>query len=206
MILVTGHRSTIVQALAQLMPHETIQPLRKRSSCIWDLEDVPQDSRIVLAAGFMAGKPIAELTDEEVNLSRILNAEEPTMIATQALIELRAARICVIGSWSARTGSYDVAYAVWKAALHRWVERQAPRLEPPQQLCCVAPPIIADSGMTRRRADYPGVLERRPHCFAIDVARVIKAALFEADPGATREHPILLMPATAGPEPRTCPC
>lgn len=206
MILVTGIRSTVVQALAELLPHEPLRQIQKRSSCVWDLLDMPGDSRIVLASGFMAGKPLSELTADEANLSRLLNAEEPMMIATQALLELRAARVCIVGSWSARCGSHDGAYATWKAAIHRWVERQAPRVKPPQQLCIVAPPIIADSGMTKRRTDYPEVLERRPHCFAMDVARAIKGALFEHPPDATRESPILLMNATAGPEPRACPC
>lgn len=204
MILCTGSRSTILQALAELMPHEEVRPLAKRTSLTWDLLEAPPGSRVVIAQGFMAHKPIADQTDAELDCSRILNAEEPMALALQALLEVPGARICIIGSWSARCGSFDGAYAAWKRTIHSWVERQAPRVRPPAQLVCVAPPIIADSAMTRARKDYPAVLETRPHCFAMDVARTIKAALWETEPGTTA--PIILMPATAGPEPRTCPC
>lgn len=206
MILATGTRSTIMQALAELLPHEPIVRAEKRTATVWDLSEVPANARVVIATGYMAGKPAKDLTDAEAALTRILNAEEPMLLAMQALTELPAARVCIVGSWSAITGSYDTAYAAWKRSIHGWVAKRAGRVLEAQQLCVVAPPIIADSGMTRRRADYPGVLEARPHCFAIDVAIAIKGALFDHPPAATREAPIIVMPATAGPEPRTCPC
>lgn len=71
------------------------------------------------------------------------------------------ARICVIGSESAYKGSFDMAYAGAKAALHMFVENK--RLKyPSQQLVCVAPTCIAGSGMNKQRnADGVAALAHR---------------------------------------------
>lgn len=71
------------------------------------------------------------------------------------------ARICVIGSESAYKGSFDMAYAGAKAALHMFVENK--RLKHPgQQLVCVAPTCIAGSGMNKQRnADGVAALAHR---------------------------------------------
>lgn len=70
------------------------------------------------------------------------------------------ARICVIGSESGFTGSYDGTYAEAKRALHLYVENKKLRC-PTQQLVCVAPSIIGDAGMTARRKDTDNLLQRK---------------------------------------------
>lgn len=70
------------------------------------------------------------------------------------------ARICVIGSESGFTGSYDGTYADAKRALHLYVENKKLRC-PTQQLVCIAPSIIGDAGMTVRRHDTDHLLKRQ---------------------------------------------
>jgi NAD(P)-dependent dehydrogenase (short-subunit alcohol dehydrogenase family) len=75
------------------------------------------------------------------------------------LDENREARVCVIGSESGFSGSYDMAYAGSKAALHLYVEQR--RIKERQQLVCISPSIIEDAGMTIRRRDAETLRLRR---------------------------------------------
>jgi NAD(P)-dependent dehydrogenase (short-subunit alcohol dehydrogenase family) len=70
------------------------------------------------------------------------------------------ARICVIGSESGFAWSFDGAYAASKAALHRYVEARRVKWSM-QQLVCIAPGIVEDAGMTRRRKDADNLDARR---------------------------------------------
>lgn len=198
MILIAGWRSTVSQALRELMPTQRALAVEKKSSTVWDFSMAPEDVRVVITLGYLAGKRARDQSDHEENQTWGLNFAEPTLLAEQVLYERPAARVCVLGSWSAVNGSYDENYAASKAKLHRWVQRQT--YDPPGQLVCIAPPIIADSAMTRRRPDYPQILAQRPHCCAMDVARAIKAVLFEERPDA-HQNEVIYLPATAGPEP-----
>lgn len=180
-ILCTGFGSTIVQALGALRPLEPIRRLEKRSEEIYDFEpDGPTTGlRIVLAGGYLAGLADGDHTEQTRVQTLEANYLTPMNIADQALSEIPDVRICIIGSQSAIAGSYDTQYAQAKVMLHRWVLRQKGQIASTQQLVVVAPPIIADSGMTRRRHDYPQVLQERPHCMAEDVASMIVQVLYE---------------------------
>jgi NAD(P)-dependent dehydrogenase (short-subunit alcohol dehydrogenase family) len=71
------------------------------------------------------------------------------------------ARICVIGSEAAYTGSFNANYARAKADLHSYVETKR-LIHPGQQLVCVAPTMITGTGMhERRNADGVAAAERR---------------------------------------------
>lgn len=182
MILCTGIGSTIVDAVKDLEPGEQFFPIKKRSAEVYDFTQAPPGTRIILAGGFLAGKSNEDHTRESIAQTQEANFIQPQSIAQQALAEIPGVRICIIGSLSATAGSYDQQYALAKLMIHRYVLRQ--KVADPQQLIVVAPPIIADSGMTRRRSDYPGVLKVRNHCYAADVARVIHRALWQRGPGA----------------------
>ncbi len=181
MILCTGLGSTIIQAVKELRPQERIERIGMRTQEIYDFTDQEPGLRIILAGGYLAGKSDAEHTEETRTETILANYIRPMNIADQALAEIEDVRICIIGSQSAVAGSYDTQYATAKAMLHRWVLRQKGALGPAQQLVVVAPPIIADSGMTRRRSDYPRVLQERPHCMAVDVAQMIVDLLYTED-------------------------
>lgn len=194
-LLCTGIGSTIIQAVKDVRPDLRIARLGKRSDEVFDFTEAEPGLRIILAAGYLAGKSDAEHTDVTREETMSVNYLQPLNICEQALAEVPGVRICVIGSQSAVAGSYDTQYAMAKAMMHRWVNKQ--RVQPPQQLLAVAPPIIADSGMTRRRHDYPEVLKNRPHCMAAEVAQVIVRALFTEEPKpGVNSNTVLFVPAT----------
>lgn len=145
-----------------------------------NLASMPVGERYVLAAGVLHQKPILEQSAAELIESLSVNAITVIRICETLLERQPDARICIIGSMSASRGSFDLTYAAGKAAVHAYV--QARKTKPMQQLVCVAPTIIADSGMTMRRKDYPQVLEHREHVRAVDVARVIHRALYKHPP------------------------
>lgn len=132
--------------------------------------------RYVLAAGYLAGKTLNSASADELARTWLVNFVNTARLGNEILQRDPMARVCVVGSMSALDGSFDLAYAGAKAALHLWAETT--HLSAGQQLVVVAPPIIADSGMTERRPDYPAILSTRPHVTAWDVASTIHAALW----------------------------
>lgn len=181
MIAVSGFRSTIVQSLKERVDDEF-----HRLDVTWDapncmLHLVPLDcERYLLAAGLLHPKPLLTQSLAEVHDSIWINALNVARCVKYVLEFNPRARICVVGSQSARNGSYDETYAMSKAAIEAFV--RFTKTAKDQQLVCVSPPIIRDSGMTCRRADYPDVLAKRPTCSAADVARAIKVVLYDTSP------------------------
>lgn len=174
MLAVTGFRTTIVRELQGLVSHERVTRIER---------DFPfeQVDRYVLAAGILHSKPLCEQSPQERDQSLTVNFIEPLCHCEDALQRNPNARVVLIGSESAYLGSYDELYAVTKLALHRYVVLR--KVLPNQTLGLISPPIIADSGMTQRRHDYPDVLRERRHVFARDVARAAYRILYETKPG-----------------------
>lgn len=176
MFIATGVGSTIVRELATLTGEEARRIEGDLSQYGTELA-IPEGShRYVLAAGVLHGRLVSELTADEIRETLAVNLVSVVRICETVLKRDPKARICVIGSQSGSRWSFDALYALAKGAAHRYVEQRQTRCC--QQLVAVAPPIIADSGMTMRRHDYPAVLATRPHCRAIDVARVVHRLLW----------------------------
>jgi NAD(P)-dependent dehydrogenase (short-subunit alcohol dehydrogenase family) len=131
-------------------------------------------------------KTIGQQTREETTTSFEANF---AMVARQCDLILATndkARICVIGSESGFSWSFDGVYAASKAAVHRYVETKRLRT-PYQQLICIAPSIVGDLGMTSRRTDAAN-LERRKlehpkqrFLTAAEVCQLIHFALYVDD-------------------------
>lgn len=180
MIGLAGSRSTIAQRFRDLLPDEQFHPDR--------LADMPLDlDRYLVCTGFLAGKGLAEITPEEAQLTWRKNFLEPASFCDRVFAANPRARVCLIGSESGFAGSYDMAYAGAKAALHLYVERK--RLGwPDQQLVCIAPCVIWDSAMTQRRLDLDQLKARAKlngrgrWLEAREVAMVAKQALCDASP------------------------
>lgn len=179
MLAVTGIRTSIVQEYLALTGEAAFRIDADLSRPGVRIE-LPDADRFLLAAGVLHGKPIGELTPEQFEECVQVNLVNTIRICEQVLRQFPKARICVIGSESAYNGSYDLAYAVTKAALHRYVELRSVGTE--QTLALVSPPIIVDSGMTLRRSDYAEVLARRRTVRAEEVAERVLSA-FEREPG-----------------------
>lgn len=182
MFAVTGAGSTIVRELARLTG-ETPQRIEGNledpgTSLEITLRPDPEGvCRVVLAAGVLWGRAVETLQQVEAIQCIAVNLLAPVRIADMLLNKCeRPLRICVVGSQSSVRGSFDALYAWTKAALDAYVKGRVVR--PGHRLCLVRPPIIRDSGMTLRRADYPDVIYRRPSCRAADVAGAIQRLLW----------------------------
>lgn len=165
MIAVTGRRTTIVRELELFEPIERIEGSRLPAGV----------DKFVLAAGVLVGKRITELSPIEAYDTVYVNLISAMRLCERILDSVPTARICVIGSCSGIKGSYDTLYAAAKAGLHHYVKTR--KVTERQQLVAVAPCIIADSGMTRRRGDYPQVLDEKPTVTAKEVANVVYGLL-----------------------------
>lgn len=180
-LIVTGYATSIVYELGELVPDDPFVRMGiELARPDVNLASMPRGERYLLAAGVLHQKPILEQTWSEMIESLSVNAINVIRICETILERQADARICVVGSESASRGSFDLTYAAGKAAVHAYVK--ARKTKPQQQLVCVSPTIIADSGMTSRRKDYPAVLEERETVTAIEVARVIHRVLYKHPP------------------------
>lgn len=140
MIYVRGAGSTIADALAELV---AISPVSR-------YEPMPDGEKYLFCAGVIQQKRAWDQSPAEVAATMRVNASSVIEECDRLIEANPKARICVIGSEAAYTGSFDGIYAASKLLLHCYVETK--RLNHiRQQLVCVSPTIVADSGMTRAR-------------------------------------------------------
>jgi NAD(P)-dependent dehydrogenase (short-subunit alcohol dehydrogenase family) len=184
MLAVTGYNSKIVQELIQLLPEgEEIIPLARK-----DAEWNGDCNKFLLCAGVLHSKPYIDQSPFEVGASLETNMLRPLRLCENIINLKDSARICIIGSESGFSWSYDDIYAAAKSALHRYVETK--KLKPNQQLVCVAPSIIGDAGMTLRREDTKNLERRREEhpkkrfLTSLEVAKMVHHLLY-VDEGYT---------------------
>lgn len=147
MIFVRGADSAIARALAEL---HAISPVPRG-------EWMPDDGELYLyCQGLLQQKPLVRQTDEQIAASFAANALSIIKDCERLFEVNKHARVCVVGSESAFTWSYDGVYAAAKAALHRYVETKR-LLHPAQQLVCVSPTVVMNTNMTNSR-DEDGCL------------------------------------------------
>lgn len=146
MIAIRGFGSRLAQAFIGFVPNwEEAVPV-ERGACNTAAE------RHLFCQGVLTPKTIREQTAEERAESFEANFATVARQCDLIIATNDKARICVIGSESGFSWSYDGAYAASKAAVHAYVETKRLRT-PSQQLICIAPSIIGDAGMTLRRED-----------------------------------------------------
>lgn len=176
MLAVTGYNSKIMEALRSLLPEE--EEMIDACGC----PNIEAADRLVLCAGLLYAKSLDEQCITEIHDTFRVNCIEPMQICDIVLRANDKARIVVIGSESAYSGSYNEAYAAAKAALHSFVETR--KIGPDQQLVAVAPSIIGDASMTTRRTDLENLERRRQEhpkkrfLKAAEVARLIHFLLY----------------------------
>ena len=175
-LVVTGYGSQIVRELARLIGNVEIKRMIAPN-----IEGHEAD-RFLFCAGLLQGRRIND--NGLSSNSWIVNFKAVASACDRILDNNQNARICVIGSESGIVGSYDMAYAGAKAALHMYVENKRVPYRG-QQIVCVAPNIIADAGMTTRRRDLDRLKERAERhpkgrfCTSVEVARAIRFLLYE---------------------------
>lgn len=121
---------------------------------------MPVDAdRYLFCAGLLRAQRLVDQADADIVEGMLVNALGVIRECDQVLGGNPRARICVIGSESGFSWSYDGAYAAAKAVVHRYVEAKS-LAWPDQQLVCVAPTIIGDASMTMVRHDLDDVRRR----------------------------------------------
>ena len=176
MIGITGRRSTIAQEFVT-MCNDTVR--------YGTLSDIPYCmDKYLICHGVLYGKSALGMENHEIIETMAVNYASIVKFL-DTLFELNPyAKVCVLGSESGIKGSYDSVYAGSKAALHLYVETKQLSHEG-QHLVCVAPTIIEDSGMTKRRTDLDVCIKRGSErrigrwLRAEEVARVCNFALNE---------------------------
>lgn len=177
MIGIIGPKTTIAHAMTELLP-EAITPIGNPSS-----DMLP---RYLFTAGFLAGQQIEVMSAADVQKTWAANFVETAARCDQIIACNPEARICIIGSESGIKGSFDMAYAGAKAALHLYIESKE-LVAKGQQIVGIAPTVIADSGMTARRRDINdcfkrGMARRRGEWLtALDVAKLAYFLLYVDD-------------------------
>lgn len=152
MIGIIGHKTSIAQAFIPSLGYE--EPVQRR------LEEMPLDlPRYLICMGYLAGQSLQDISPKEAKKTWDLNFIDIVLFCDRVYADNPDARICIIGSMSGIKGSFDMAYAGAKAALHVYIE--AKRLTGRHaQLVGIAPTIIEDSGMTQRRNDLDHCIDR----------------------------------------------
>lgn len=179
-VVISGIKTSIAQAFANIVPGRyTIVPGRS------DDIEFPLDAEVYLfCQGVLYPKQQQDQTAVEMINSYVVNYAS-IADCVDKIIEINAfARVCIIGSESAYRGSYDQSYADAKRQIHDYVEHKKLWSEH-QQLVCISPSIIQDSGMTQRREDKEELEHRRMrhpkqrYLKAMEVARMAHTLLFE---------------------------
>lgn len=152
MIGVAGATSTIAREFCKLL-NDGWMPVCDRLN-----ELLPGLERYLICTGFLAGRSVRELSPEEADLTWRRNYIDVVRFCDLAFTANPAARICVLGSLSGIRGSYDMAYAGAKAALHLYVRTK--QLRASQQIVALAPGIVMDTHMTQSRKDLEAVMAR----------------------------------------------
>jgi NAD(P)-dependent dehydrogenase (short-subunit alcohol dehydrogenase family) len=189
-LLVTGANSEMCRQLKPLVPSWCEWSELSRDEC--DMrglagvdcykEKFIAANRLVIAHGAISPEPFLTRSVFDLQMSLTVNMLSVVRICEIALQHNPAARIVVLGSESATKGSHDVAYWLAKAALHSYVRER--RLEHVgQQLVCVAPSAISDTGMTRQKTQDEIALAAHysPHqrlATPQEIARLIHFLLF----------------------------
>lgn len=183
MLVIVGWSSQIASELRNLLDsdHEADADIVRGQ-----FGSLPLDAdRYFFCAGVLVGKPVVDFSVSEINSTLYVNFAHVISSCERIFQRNDKARICIMGSESGNSGSYDRFYAGSKAALHHYIETRA--VNSRQQLVGIAPSIIGDAGMTTRRQDY-GVLEqrlkhhpKRRFLTSREVALLVRFLLYEDD-------------------------
>jgi NAD(P)-dependent dehydrogenase (short-subunit alcohol dehydrogenase family) len=119
---------------------------------------IKKADKILLLQSVICATPFLKRKTFEVNNQVNINLLSVIKICEIALMNNKKVKIIILGSESATKGSFDVIYALTKAAVHKYVEERKITW-PKQQLICIAPSTIIDAGMTIRKKDKKNVIK-----------------------------------------------
>jgi NAD(P)-dependent dehydrogenase (short-subunit alcohol dehydrogenase family) len=178
MLAVTGYRSKIVEELIPLLPEgEKLVAIAQEGPVMEEAR------RFLICAGMLRPARLTSQTVDEAAETMEVNCFRPIRLCEHILERFDDARICIMGSESGFTWSFDDAYAASKVSLHRYVETR--KIGPKQQLICIAPSIIEDAAMTLARDDHENLERRRLEnpkkrfLMAREVAKLVHFCLYQ---------------------------
>lgn len=145
-IVVLGAHSQIAQEFKKLVP-----PHKRLIRGELEFVDATADEYLI-CSGFLLGEVVGRQSVDDVTKSFMSNYVKVINYCDVVFSLNPCARICIIGSESGYNGSYDMAYAGAKAALHMYIKTK--KLSFRQQLVGISPWIVEDAGMTLRRQDF----------------------------------------------------
>lgn len=192
-ILLIGSSSKICQELIPLLPvnYEVIPKTSKDCDfnnwddvLNFDRTALHTSDRIVFTHGIVSSKGrYIDRSPQSIEEEIKINLLSTVHLIESALTYNSKVRIVVLGSESGKKGSFDIPYALSKFSLHKYVEERRINY-PGQQLVCIAPSLIVDSGMTSKRIDIENIknsIETNPKkrgVKSIEVARLVHYLLF----------------------------
>lgn len=192
MLVITGWNSRIAVELRGLLEKDwRILPLadarmieNPQHIARATYDDMPLDADFYFfCAGYLLPKELDEMDRKEVLETYDVNYNHPMRACEDIFKANPKARICVMGSESGFSGSFNEPYAVSKRLLHEYVECRM--VGPDQQLVAVAPNIIYDAGMTLRRTDLQRLNARqlahpkKRFVSSLEVAKLVRFLLYE---------------------------
>lgn len=155
MLAINGYDSKVAGELRTIVAREEVD----EEVIGFRPPQIPEAERYVFCAGHLHGGSILERDFYDTDLASDVNFRNVVWVTERIFQKNPWARVCVVGSESGITGSFDWFYAGSKAAIHNYVENR--KVSEHQQLVCVAPWIIEDSGMTIRRTDHEVLARHR---------------------------------------------
>jgi hypothetical protein len=165
-ILIIGKNSKIAKEFIKKVSKSVT--IIKPSKTEWDMNDINFNSnkikqikkmdKILLLQSTITSTPILNRKSEDIFSQISINLLSVVKICEIALQYNKHVKIVILGSESGIKGSFDIVYALTKAAIHKYVEERK-IIYPKQQLLCVAPSTIIDSKMTIVRKDRYNVIK-----------------------------------------------
>jgi short-subunit dehydrogenase involved in D-alanine esterification of teichoic acids len=113
--------------------------------------------KILLLQSVISSTPVLKRKSSDILSQVSINLLSVIKVCEIALRYNKYVKIIILGSESGIKGSFDIIYALTKAAIHKYVEERKIKY-PKQQLLCIAPSTIIDANMTVKRRDGHNVV------------------------------------------------
>lgn len=163
-ILIIGKNSKIAKEFIKKVSKSTT--IIKPSKTEWDMKDldfglnkinqIKKMDKILLLQSVISSTPILKRKSPDILSQVSINLLSVIKVCEIALKYNRHVKIIILGSESGIKGSFDIIYALTKAAIHKYVEERKIKYSK-QQLLCIAPSTIIDANMTVKRKDSHNV-------------------------------------------------
>ena len=163
-ILIIGKNSKIAKEFIKKVSKSTT--IIKPSKTEWDMKDldfglnkinqIKKMDKILLLQSVISSTPILKRKSPDILSQVSINLLSVIKVCEIALQYNRHVKIIILGSESGIKGSFDIIYALTKAAIHKYVEERKIKYSK-QQLLCIAPSTIIDANMTVKRKDSHNV-------------------------------------------------